>query len=98
MLIFIRFLFGFLGVCGLVFAFEFAKAFSTMLLANNISMLFFTSLLFSMTSVAASMLAFYAMRHAPKLKPKQRIAYAAAYMIMLLPSIMIMLALNQLVK
>lgn len=96
MILFIRFIFAFLGLCALVFAWNFAMTFSQMLIANNISSLLFTSLLFSVTSVAASMVAFYAMRNAPKLKSKQRLVYVIAYVIIMLPSIMILMAMNQL--
>lgn len=97
-LLIVRILFAFLGLCALVFAFEFAKAFSQQLLVSNISGLFFTSLIFCTTSVGASMVAFYAMRNAPKLKSKQRLAYVMAYVLMLLPAVVVTVALNQSLK
>lgn len=97
MLLIVRFLFAFLGICALVFAWNFAMTFSQMLIANNISMLFFGSLLFSVTSIAASMVAFHAMRNAPKMKAKERLVFVIMYVCILLPSIMTLMALNNMV-
>lgn len=94
MLIFSRLMFAFLGLCALLFAWQFAMTFSHLLLANQISILFFTTFLFSLSSVAAAMLAFRAMREAAKLTSKQRLVYAVAYLLMMLPSIAILVALN----
>lgn len=94
MLFFIRLVFALLAFCALILAWQFALFFSQVMVAGSFSLLLFTSLLFSATSVVAGMIAFHAMKKAAKLQPKQRLAYALAYVLVLLPSIVTLLALN----
>lgn len=95
MILFSRLMFALLGMCALAFAWNFAMTFSKLLIANDISTVFMTSILFSFTSVAAALVAFHAMRNAPKLKSKERLVFVIMYVLILLPSIVTVVALNQ---
>lgn len=95
MITFVRFMFALLGVFALLFSWQFAISLSQHLAAGKVSLLFFTSLIFSVSSIVAGMIAFYGMKHTPKLKPKQRLVYVIAYVLVMLPSVATLVALNQ---